>query len=150
MVYLRGFTPTKAPTLKAKWLKNSVNLPVCFVRTSIDMVSVLLTHALYSCMNGSLDLSKLSSSVFWCDSKSLGNMDKKNQFHIEKKIIPFYFRIYILISFHCISSTQQCINFVYIIFLFRTFNVHSWHDKKGLSDIKVNNLITNFICNRMQ
>jgi hypothetical protein len=35
-----------------------------FFRTSIDMVSVLLTHALYSCMNGSLDLSKLSSSVF--------------------------------------------------------------------------------------
>ena len=28
MVYLRGFTPTKAPTLKAKWLKNSVNLRV--------------------------------------------------------------------------------------------------------------------------
>jgi len=32
----------------------------------------------------------------------------------------------------------------------RTYNVHSGHEKNGLSDIKVDNLIRNLICNRMQ
>ena len=40
-----------------------------FVRTSIDMVSVLLTHALYSCMNESLDL-RPTSSVFGVISRA--------------------------------------------------------------------------------
>jgi len=30
-----------------------------------------------------------------------------------------------------------------------TYNVHSGHEKKGLSDIKVDHLIRNLICNRM-
>ena len=46
--------------------------------------------------------------------KKINFILEKNQYHI--------ISVYIWISFHCISSTQQCINFVYISFLDSSFS----------------------------
>jgi hypothetical protein len=72
MVYLRRFTPTKAPTLKAKWLENSVNLPVW--RNQEPPVIILWGMA---CAKGSTG--SVMTKICWYPPLDFSNVRKSMQ-----------------------------------------------------------------------